>query len=48
MNRKAVLHVLGVAAVATALTGCMKVDISLEINDEESIDGHVIMAFSDE
>jgi hypothetical protein len=48
MNRKGVLHVLGVAALATALAGCLKVDMSLEINDDESIDGHVIMAVSDE
>jgi len=43
-----VLHVLGIAALATALAGCLKVDMSLEINDDDSIDGHVIMAFSDE
>jgi hypothetical protein len=48
MNRKGVLRVLGVAALATALAGCLKVDVSLEINDDESIDGHVIMAVSDE
>jgi hypothetical protein len=47
MNRKGVLHVVGVAAVAVALAGCLKVDMSLEINDDESIDGHVIMAVSD-
>jgi hypothetical protein len=48
MNRTGVLHVLGVAALATALAGCLKVDMSLEINDDDSIDGHVIMAFGDE
>jgi hypothetical protein len=47
MNRKGVLHVLGVAALATALAGCLKVDMSLEINEDESVDGHVIMAVSD-
>jgi len=48
MNRRGALHALAAVAVAVSLAGCLKLDMSLDIAEDETVDGHIIMAVSEE
>ncbi|MGH8774768.1 MAG: LppM family (lipo)protein [Jiangellaceae bacterium] len=43
MNRTGALRALGAVALAAVLTGCLKLDMSLDVQDDETVDGHVII-----
>ncbi|TDC56684.1 hypothetical protein E1212_01580 [Jiangella ureilytica] len=42
------VHALAVAAMAVALTGCMKMDMQLNISDSDTVDGEIILALNRE
>lgn len=48
MNRREAHRALAAVVLAASLTGCMKIDMSLDIQEDESIDGNVILAVSEE
>jgi hypothetical protein len=48
MNRSRALRALAAVALGAALTGCMKIDMSLDINEDETVDGHVIIGITEE
>jgi hypothetical protein len=37
-----------VTALTAVLTGCLKIDLALEINEDASVDGEIIFAVSEE
>jgi hypothetical protein len=41
-----VVRAVGAAGLALSLTACMKMDMNLEINADDTVDGSVVMAFS--
>ncbi len=48
MVRSPVFRLLLGAALLVVLTGCLKVDLALEISQDESVDGEIILAVSEE
>lgn len=48
MKTTRILRGAGAAGLALALTACLKMDMDLEINTEDTIDGSIVMAFSQE
>jgi hypothetical protein len=48
VTRTAVIRLLGVTALTAVLTGCLKIDLALEIFEDASVDGEIIFAVSEE
>ena len=48
MKRMRPVRALAVAATAVALTGCMKLDMQLDISDSDTVDGEIILALNRE
>ncbi|HET6920422.1 MAG TPA: hypothetical protein VFI46_13280, partial [Jiangellaceae bacterium] len=46
--RSTVLRPLPAAVLLVVLTGCIKIDLALDINENEAIDGEIILALSHE
>ncbi len=46
--RSTVLRPLPAAVLLVVLTGCIKIDLALDINENEAIDGEIILALSKE
>jgi hypothetical protein len=42
------LRALAAAALVVVLSGCFKIDMALDVNEDESVDGRVILAATEE